>query len=790
MNEEEDIRGGATDEQITQAYKERQILDQQDPRTDEKFLEERAKQKQAEEEDTDEDPTTDKLESRGYKGNRKSIRQRQKEIRQRALADRDSEGSTITRGPGQVFKGGTPDVGSEPPDVDMRTGERIYGNKEDRFGNPLSEFEGNLGASIAFEIGANTLLDLFTPILPLQSGGSYVINLISQIIRDPSKINSLNQLEAGAAAASSLIPGANQYAAYLKGMKPATKGTQLARQIGRGAVTANLDMLGMKIGEGEEVTFQDLTAATILGGSFGGAVGSAPEVIKYAKGKTDDLGDLSKVFRNIRKRIDGTLPKGELITDTGFNFSRATPEPEFEPTTAFAIKGKGEGLTPDEIKRAREDGLTRKEVKQATDISTDEYNKSLEPKSKLEAGTDLETIKKAVEQENRFNQKQYDLAKKSVFEFDEAQPFKVSKADIRKMKVNARRKLKLKDVKKVQAKLNDKNITDEVVQNYYDDAVRSELGYTGTAGTIDFLNLMSDAPSRKAFTSVDEFLANSRVGRSSIEDILDDMSFRLETPISKERLQNLLDGTETYSFQTPRMRKKGEAPILINDIDSLQKAYFARLLALEDIAEFEKGHINAVDQILERFYRGEKITPTASFKDNTNPEIARSIYKLVGNEAAFDAMSDINKDYIVKGLTDRELKFAQVFAGNRSRKANQDLDRVVNSIFGTEPDLESSLLSYVYPERSLNAMVDPSMKVTFAQVYMKELDELVQALLDAGAKMEDIGPNVLEGYRQRALETPLQSFPPDLSKDMGKMLDAYLKANKIDVVDPFGEPKF
>ena len=153
-------------------------------------------------------------------------------------------------------------------------------------------------------------------------------------------------------------------------------------------------------------------------------------------------------------------------------------------------------------------------------------------------------------------------------------------------------------------------------------------------------------------------------------------------------------------------------------------------------------------------------------------------------------MQDINKDYIVKGLTDRELKFAQVFAGNRSRKANQDLDRVVNSIFGTEPDLESSLLSYVYPERSLNAMVDSSMKVTFAKVYMKELDELIQAVIDMGGKMENIGPNVLERMRKDALETTLESFPPDLSKDMGKMLDTYLKANKIDVVDEFGEPKF
>ena len=47
MNEEgEDIRGGATDEQINQAYKEAKINEQKDPRTDEKFLEQRAKEKE------------------------------------------------------------------------------------------------------------------------------------------------------------------------------------------------------------------------------------------------------------------------------------------------------------------------------------------------------------------------------------------------------------------------------------------------------------------------------------------------------------------------------------------------------------------------------------------------------------------------------------------------------------------------------------------------------------------------------------------------------------------------
>ena len=282
-----------------------------------------------EEENTDEDPTTDKLESRGYKGNRESARQRQIRLRQKALADRDKEGSTVTRGPGQVFTGGKDTI--EVPDRDMRTGQLIPNETElDQFGNPL--------LAAGFEITANTILDLFSPVLPLQSGGSYVINLISQIIRDPSKIGSLNQLEAGAAATSSLIPGANQYAAFLKGIPKATRGTQLARQIGRGAVDANIQVTGMKLGEGEEVTFDDLTAATLFGGGLGGIVGVTPEILK---GKTDDL---SKVFRNIRKRLDGGAELSEA--NTGLPIGQATPE--FEPTTAFDIKGKNnEGISPE-----------------------------------------------------------------------------------------------------------------------------------------------------------------------------------------------------------------------------------------------------------------------------------------------------------------------------------------------------------------------------------------------------------------------------------------------------------
>ena len=365
MSEERDLEKELKEEKDRYERQNQEIYDEVTKGNEE--LRRKQEQEAKEEEDTDEDPTTDKLESRGYKGNRESARQRQIRLRQRALADRDKEGSTVTRSPGQVFTGGKDTV--EVPDRDMRTGALIPNETEqDQFGNPVSGFQGNLGASIAFEVGANTLLDLFSPVLPLQSGGSYVINLISQIIRDPSKIGSLNQLEAGAAATSSLIPGANQYAAFLKGIPKATRGTQLARQIGRGVVDANINVAGERIGSGQELTQEDVIMATTLGGGLGGLIGTFPDIYKGG-------GDLPKVFRNIRKRIDGTLPGDERITPEGFNLGKA--EPEFEPTTAFAIKGRGSLPRKGDLSKFLASQRNRYDV---ADLSL--RNANIDPKSK------------------------------------------------------------------------------------------------------------------------------------------------------------------------------------------------------------------------------------------------------------------------------------------------------------------------------------------------------------------------------------------------------------------------
>ena len=618
MNEEEDIRGGATDEQLNQAYKEAKINEQRDPRTDEKFLEERAKQKEAEEEEQKEEPDP----SEGVAG-----------------TDFSFEQALLTKG--------------------------------------------------------RSLLGVGT--------SAIVRNIYTKI----SKIDGVQDM---ITKAQEQLPSISQKGVDEFKQKAANRIAEIMKKL----YDSSFDPETLRNAIGQDQS-----------GGIGGGIG----------GGEDDEEEKKKKKRK---------PTPKQIRDITGESGQQTLFKEMAELLA------AEQITPEEA------------------------------------------VKQDTEEENNFNQKQYDIAKQFVFEDKPEQPFKVSKQDVRKLKQQARRPLKLIDVKRVQAKLNDPNITDEVVLNYFQDAKRSELGYGGTAGTIDFLNDMQDGPPgslKKGFTSVDEFLANSSTAFGSFDDILEDMSFRLETPITKEKLQSLLDGTETYTFQTARMRKKGEPPIIINDAKSLTRAYFARLTALDDIGVFEKGHINAVDQIVER-YLNEGIENTASFKDNTAPEISRSIYKLVGGEDNFNALFDEVRDYRVQGITDEDLQFAQVYAGNRTRKADQDLDRIVNAIFGVEPDLESSLLSYVYPEKSLNNLVASDMKVTFAKIFTAEFDALIQNVVDLGGKPENLGVNTLQSFRNQALKTAFESIPPDLSKNMGNMLAEYLRLNKIDVVDDKGDPRF
>ena len=701
MNEEEDIRGDATDEQINQAYKERLILDQQDPRTDEKFLEEKAKQQ----EETEEDTTTDKLESRGYKGNRESARQRQIRLRQKALADRDKEGSTVTRGPGQVFTGGKDTV--EVPDRDMRTGQLIPNETElDQFGNPL--------LAAGFEITANTILDLFTPVLPLQSGGSYVINLISQIIRDPSKIGNLNQLEAGAAAASSLIPGANQYATFLKGIKPATRGTQLVRQVGRGAVDANIQLAGMKLGEGEEITLEDIQGATLFGGGLGGIVGTAPEILKGG-------GDLPKVFKNIRKRLDGGAELSEA--NTGLPIGQTTPE--FEPTSVFQIRGRPKGSRK---------GIPNNPEQSAAMEAAGQGNifKSFAADPRL--GQTDDQIMEA-----------YKAARLRLGDpYSEPRQLPRSAAERRLVPSMFTKFL-----------TEDPSIPQSKVQEYID-AVKDERrgrklynlvagrpfarkrSNKGLTGTLIFLNdayLSGRSGVKKLGNITMNDLTPIRARTGSPQDIADEMSAIFGRDITPDTLQDIINKQGSIPIEIGTPGTANYEVINVVDLPTLTEAYVKRIQRYRTIPAFEAGHIFAARNILDDL----DVDNVANFKGNLEPEIARSIYGITDNKVFEDLLEGVDTEQIV--------------AGNRSRGQSIDPDKTIAALYGRDYGLRESFLNFVYPERSLANKIPPDLKKEFTERYVEEMDIALRDY-DGGT----VGPYTLDFIRAIVLREKVMPF--------------------------------
>lgn len=602
-------------------------------------------------------------------------------------------------------------------------------NQGDFLQDPEEGFQGNAFLSAGFEITANTILDLFSPILPLQSGGSYAINLISQIIRDPSKIGSLNQLEAGAAAASSLIPGANQYASFLKGIKPATRGTQLARQVGRGAVSANLDMLGMRIGEGEEVTFEDLTAATVFGGGLGGIVGVTPELIK-GKG-----GDLSKVFTNIRKRIDGTLPGNERITPQGFNLGKA--EPEFEPTTVFAMGRKPKPKPSPGQKNIFTEARENPSLGQSDKAINEQYQA-------LYKKYDDRTIGDTIDENltNKQKRKKYS------------------------------RKLQSTDLDLIiqEEGLKGNTIPPEKAQEYVDLVNESRLGKKeyitidgkqrlrrnnkGFIGTISYLNAVS--------------LGVNPKNLKGQVDVINHISKELGT--DAVGLKKIIEGQGgEITFQTEGMKQ----PVKIRSLPELVKAYMTRLQRYKEIPAFEKGHFFAADNIINDM----DINSLTDFLNQLDPEISRSIREQLDDKAIEELIK-------VKG-TDKGVDFYRSLVdGNRKRKNKQDPDKILADLLGTQYGLRESFLTFVYPERSLSNIIPEDSKAVFAELYRKELLAEIKGLkadLRINKGQSSIGPATIDQLKLDVARSVAKGMKNN--KILNEIIVMDNKINKVDMTE-------
>ena len=602
-------------------------------------------------------------------------------------------------------------------------------NQGDFLQDPEEGFQGNAFLSAGFEITANTILDLFSPILPLQSGGSYAINLISQIIRDPSKIGSLNQLEAGAAAASSLIPGANQYASFLKGIKPATRGTQLARQVGRGAVSANLDMLGMRIGEGEEVTFEDLTAATVFGGGLGGIVGVTPELIK-GKG-----GDLSKVFTNIRKRIDGTLPGNERITPQGFNLGKA--EPEFEPSTVFAMGRKPTPKPSPGQKNIFTEARENPSLGQSDKAINEQYQALYK---KYDDRTIGDTIDANLT--NKQKRKKYS------------------------------RKLQSTDLDLIiqEEGLKGNTIPPEKAQEYVDLVNESRLGKKeyitidgkkrlrrnnkGFIGTISYLNAVS--------------LGVNPKNLKGQVDVINHISKELGT--DAVGLKKIIEGQGgEITFQTEGMKQ----PVKIRSLPELVKAYMTRLQRYKEIPAFEKGHFFAADNIINDM----DINSLTDFLNQLDPEISRSIREQLDDKAIEELIK-------VKG-TDKGVDFYRSLVdGNRKRKNKQDPDKILADLLGTQYGLRESFLTFVYPERSLSNIIPEDSKAVFAELYRKELLAEIKGLkadLRINKGQSSIGPASIDRLKLDVARSVAKGMKNN--KILNEIIVMDNKINKVDMTE-------
>tara|TARA_B100000530_G_scaffold219355_1_gene140924 strand:- start:1055 stop:3163 length:2109 start_codon:yes stop_codon:yes gene_type:complete len=253
--------------------------------------------------------------------------------------------------------------------------------------------------------------------------------------------------------------------------------------------------------------------------------------------------------------------------------------------------------------------------------------------------------------------------------------------------------------------LNGNNIAPEKAQEYVDLVNETRLGkkdrnnpsgrlrrnQKGYIGTMVYLNEVS--------------LGVNPNTLGNTADVINHISKEIGTdPIGLKRIIEGQGGE--ISFQTEGMT----APVKIRSLTDLKKAYYLRLARYKQIPAFEKGHVFAANNIIE----DRNISSLTDFYNNLEPEISRSIREQLDDQAIEELIA-------AKGRLKNDDFFRSVVDGNRKRQNNQEPDKILADLLGTQYGLRESFLSFVFPERSLSNTIPIESKAAFAELYRKEL---------------------------------------------------------------------
>ena len=255
-----------------------------------------------------------------------------------------------------------------------------------------------------------------------------------------------------------------------------------------------------------------------------------------------------------------------------------------------------------------------------------------------------------------------------------------------------------------------------------------------------------------------------------LSEIAAELSAEFNKTITPKTISNIIDENVdqgTFTFQTQGMSK----PIEIKSIADLRTAYMGRVARYRNIPAFERGHVFAADNII----KDNKIKNLTDFKNNLEPEIARSIYAQLDDQA----LDELIKANVDGDFSNIESLYKQILAGNRSRKNLDDPDKVIAALYGRDYGLRESFLNFVYPNRSLNRLIPPDLKAAFTDLYKKELAQKLSAYQGLS-----IGPASLDKIRADVAQEVLKSFPDvDSRFVLEQMTISSDKAFLKDVVD-------